>query len=220
MCRIAGIFNPESSGLSHDIIVMRDSMKHGGPDGEGVYIDNELPLALGHRRLSLLDLTEAGHQPMEDLDGRLQIIFNGEIYNYVEIKEELVSVGHHFKTSCDTEVILKAYAEWGRKCFSRFNGMFAIAIFDKRSAELILARDHAGIKPLYYSLSKGKLFFASEIRAFTALHPAWKENEKWKIHFLTFGYLPEPITTLENVIPLKKGTIAVISLPSLIIEVE
>lgn len=220
MCRIAGIFDPSSGNLFHDIITMRDSMKHGGPDGEGVYIDTELPLALGHRRLSLLDLTEAGHQPMVDLNGALQIVFNGEIYNFPQLKRELVTLGHFFKTHCDTEVILKAFIQWGTNCFSRFNGMFALAIFDKRSSQIILARDHAGIKPLYYSIHREKLFFASEIRAFTALHPSWSENEKWKIHFLTFGYLPEPVTTLEHVVPLKKGTVAVIDLPGLTIKEE
>ncbi len=220
MCRIAGIFDPASFNLVQDITVMRDSMKHGGRDGEGIFIDDRLPLAFGHRRLSLLDLSEAGHQPMSDLNGMLQIIFNGEIYNFQELKNQLTPLGHIFKTTCDTEVILKAYIQWGKDCFSKFNGMFALAIFDKRSSQLLLARDHAGIKPLYYNIGRDKLFFASEIRAFTAVNPLWKENEKWKIHFLTFGYLPEPVTTLQNVFTLKKGTIAVIDLPSLTLREE
>jgi asparagine synthase (glutamine-hydrolysing) len=194
---------------------MRDAMKHGGPDGEGIYVDEVLPLAFGHRRLSLLDLSEAGHQPMAEMQGMLQIIFNGEIYNFLDLRNELSSLGHTFKTSCDTEVILKAYMQWGTKCFSRFNGMFALSIFDKRNGQIILARDHAGIKPLYYCISGGKLFFASEVRAFTALNRNWSENQKWKIHFLTFGFLPEPVTTLNNVVSLKKGTFLIIDLPSL-----
>ncbi|MDQ6813909.1 MAG: asparagine synthetase B, partial [Bacteroidota bacterium] len=194
MCRIAGIFDPTSPDLLSDISIMRDSMMHGGPDGAGAYLDDLLPLALGHRRLSLLDLSNAGHQPMAHLDGQLQIVFNGEIYNFPDLKKELVVLGHSFTTQCDTEVILKAYIQWGKQCFQRFNGMFAIGLFDKRTSQLLLARDHAGIKPLYYKLTKEKLFFASEIRAFTALNAAWEENEKWKIHFLTFGYLPEPVT--------------------------
>src|SRR3954467_15582587 len=120
-------------------------MQHGGPDGKGLYKDDELPLALGHRRLSLLDLTDAGHQPMSDLDGLLQIVFNGEIYNYSELKKELASLGHLFRTACDTEVLLKAYIQWGNGCFARFSGMFALAIFDKRTRQVILARDHAGM---------------------------------------------------------------------------
>ncbi|HEX8277522.1 MAG TPA: asparagine synthase (glutamine-hydrolyzing), partial [Segetibacter sp.] len=215
VCRIAGIFNPASANLTGDITVMRDSMQHGGPDGKGIYVDDKLPLAIGHRRLSLLDLSNAGHQPMSDLEGCLQIVFNGEIYNFQELKEELNLLGHFFKTTCDTEVILKAYKQWGTECFCRFNGMFALAIFDRKAAHLILARDHAGIKPLYYSIDGGRLFFASEVRAFKAVRPGWPENEKWKIHFLTFGYLPEPITTLQNVISLKKGTFLKIGLPDL-----
>lgn len=194
---------------------MRDCMKHGGPDGEGLYLDEDLPLAFGHRRLSLLDLSDNGLQPMADLDGVLQIVFNGEIYNFLELKAELKSFGHSFKTTCDTEVILKAYIQWGIDCFERFNGMFALAIFDKRTDQLILARDHAGIKPLYYSIQNDKLHFASEVRAFSAISPGWPENEQWKILLLTYGFLPEPVTTLQNVVPLKKGTCLIIDLPDL-----
>ena len=169
MCRLAGIFDPSSSDLIADITAMRDSMKHGGPDGAGLFVDDDLPLALGHRRLSLIDLSENAGQPMADLNGKIQLVFNGEIYNFLELKKELLGLGHTFKTSGDTEVILKAYSEWGKECFKRFNGMFALAIFDKRSSQLVLARDHAGIKPLYYSIFDGKLFFASEVRAFKAI---------------------------------------------------
>ncbi len=199
---------------------MRDCMQHGGPDDAGVYIDKELPLALALRRLSLLDLSMAGHQPMADAEGMLQIVFNGEIYNFLELKSELKAHGHIFKTHCDTEVILKAYLQWGKECFRRFNGMFALAIFDKRSMQLVLARDHAGIKPLYYSLTANRLYFASEVRAFTKLHPDWPENKDWKMQFLTFGHLPEPVTTHQNVIPLKKGTLLIVSLPYLSVTEE
>jgi asparagine synthase (glutamine-hydrolysing) len=216
MCRIAGIYNPQSQHLKQDIIAMRDSMKHGGPDDEGFYIDERFPLAFGHRRLSFLDLSPAGHQPMQDLDGKLQLVFNGEIYNFRELKKELVIAGHVFKTSSDTEVILKAYIQWGASCFEKFNGMFALAIYDQRVAQIVLARDHAGIKPLYYSIEKDQLFFASEVRAFKTINPNWKENVTWKIHLLTFGHLPEPVTTLQNVLPLKKGTYMTVQLPSLI----
>ncbi len=216
MCRIAGIFNRVSdSSLSLDIVRMRESMQHGGPDDAGVYLDEDLPLALGHRRLSLIDLSAAGHQPMSDLLGMLQLIFNGEIYNYQEIKATLSALGHVFKTKSDTEVILKAYLQWGTKCFGRFNGMFALAMWDKRSNQLILARDHAGIKPLYYFVDKDLFIFASEIRAFKAYKCDWPETEDWKIPFLTFGHLPEPFTTLQNVKPLAKGTCLIVELPSL-----
>jgi len=190
MCRIAGIFDYNSISLQEDILRMRDSMKRGGPDDEGIYLDDKLPLALGHRRLALIDLSSAGHQPMADVEGNLQIIFNGEIYNFLELKKELVSAGYIFKTKTDTEVILKSFLKWGIHCFEKFNGMFALAIWDKNKNELILARDHAGIKPLYYSIDGKKLIFASEVRAFTAYKNTWPENEKWKIPFLTFGHLP------------------------------
>lgn len=215
MCRIAGIYNPQTSSLEKDILVMRDAMHRGGPDGEGVYIDKDLGLAFGHRRLALLDLSEAGHQPMQSVDGGIQIIFNGEIYNFQEIKKDLEEKGFIFSTQTDTEVIINAYILWGTKCFDLFNGMFALAIWDKQKQQLILARDHAGIKPLYYYISDKELIFASEIRAFKALNPDWTENADWKIPFLAYGHLPEPFTTLQGVKPLPKGCFCVINLPSL-----
>ncbi|MFN2438479.1 MAG: asparagine synthase (glutamine-hydrolyzing) [Chitinophagaceae bacterium] len=215
MCRIAGIYDPTIKDLEERIIGMRDTMHRGGPDDFGVYVDESLPLALGHRRLSLLDLSSAGHQPMHDLEKNIAIIFNGEIYNFLEIREVLISLGYRFITQTDTEVIIYAYLQWGPTCFSRFNGMFALAIFDQRNKQIILARDHAGIKPLYYHLSQNRLVFASEIRAFSAFDLNWPENSEWKIPFLTFGHLPEPFTTLKNVEPLEKGTCLIIQLPSL-----
>ena len=215
MCRIAGIVNFDSPPDKETIISMRDCMKHGGPDDSGIYMDDELPLAFGHRRLSLLDLSMLGHQPMMDRTKQIVLIFNGEIYNFKEIKKELEQQNYTFKSSSDTEVIINAYIEWGRECFKRFNGMFALALLDKRSNKLILARDHAGIKPLYYSLQRDQLYFASEVRAFKKIKPDWPENKDWKKYFLMFGHLPEPVTTLQNVIPLPKGTLLEIELPSL-----
>ena len=130
MCRIAGIYNPLSSRLEEEILRMRDAMHRGGPDGEGVYINQQVGLAFGHRRLALLDLSEAGHQPMYSLDEEIVIVFNGEIYNFQELRIELESEGYHFHTSTDTEVIINAYQYWGTACFEHFNGMFAIAIWD------------------------------------------------------------------------------------------
>lgn len=214
MCRIAGIVNPSSSNLKEEIISMRDAMKHGGPDDEGIYVDEENKLALGHRRLALIDLSPGGHQPMADVNNQLQIIFNGEIYNYLELKAILKGFGYHFSSASDTEVILKAYQHWGLKCFEFFDGMFALALWDKRSCELILARDHAGIKPLYYYLSGNCLYFASEVKAFNQCNYSFEENENWKTYFLSFGSLPEPVTTLKNVVPVKKGTAVVIDITS------
>ncbi len=206
MCRIAGIVNKQNKPTESLITQMRDAMRHGGPDDFGLYIDEDRSLAFGHRRLSLIDLSILGHQPMTDADNNIVIIFNGEIYNFQIIKEQLLAKGYHFKSSSDTEVIIYAYLEWGTKCFSYLNGMFALALLDKRSNQLILARDHAGIKPLYYSIDKNSIYFSSEIRAFKAIKPSWPENDNWKKYFLLFGHLPEPITTLQNVQPLTKGS--------------
>lgn len=203
MCRIAGIFDPNNPQVKEDILKMRDAMHKGGPDDAGIYIDENF--ALGHRRLSIIDLSAAGHQPMLSDDHNLVLCFNGEIYNFQEIRIDLELLGFEFKTKTDSEVILKAYQKWGKECFEKFNGMFALVIYDKINKEIILARDHAGIKPLYYFLEDGKLYFASEIRAFKTLN-SFEENPDWPIYFLAFGHLPEPITTLNNVKSLHKGT--------------
>jgi asparagine synthase (glutamine-hydrolysing) len=203
MCRIAGIFDPTNTQLEQDLLRFRDAMHKGGPDDAGIYQDGNL--ALGHRRLSIIDLSSAGHQPMLSEDANLVLSFNGEIYNYRELRQELVAAGFTFNTQTDTEVLLKAYQQWGTDCFAKLNGMFALAIYDKSKNELVLARDHAGIKPLYYHLQDGKLYFASEIRAFNELG-YFTENPDWPIYFLAFGHLPEPITTLQDVQPLPKGS--------------
>jgi asparagine synthase (glutamine-hydrolysing) len=214
MCRIAGIYSPNSNTLEKDILLMRDAMYRGGPDGAGVYLNKVLGLAFGHRRLALIDLSEAGHQPMSTFNNDVIINFNGEIYNYLEIKDELEDNGYNFNTKTDTEVILLAYKHWGVKCFEKFNGMFALAILDLNNNKLILARDHAGIKPLYYSLSNTQFLFASEVKAFKAYNANWVENSDWKIYFLAYGHLPEPFTTLENVYQLPKGNYAVYNFTS------
>ncbi|MEJ7828466.1 MAG: asparagine synthase (glutamine-hydrolyzing), partial [Segetibacter sp.] len=216
MCRIAGIVDLSNTyDLEPSITAMRDSMHRGGPDDAGILIDQNSRIAFGHRRLSLLDLSAAGHQPMHDNNTGNTIIFNGEIYNFLDIKSELSAKGYQFKTATDTEVILAAYHAYGTACFARFNGMFALAIWDKAARKIVLARDHAGIKPLYYHISNNHLVFASEIRAFKALKPGWPENEDWRIPFLTFGHLPEPFTTLQNVHPLQKGSFLEVELSTL-----
>lgn len=215
MCRIAGIVDFNSPPDEAVIKRMRDAMKRGGPDDSGIYLDRELSLAFGHRRLSLLDLSPLGHQPMIDGGSKVVLIFNGEIYNFRQLRHELEKKNYKFQSSSDTEVIIKSYLEWGKDCFRRFNGMFALALLDKRTNTLLLARDHAGIKPLYYSLQKNQLYFASEVRALKTIRPDWPENKDWKKYFLMFGHLPEPVTTLQNVVPLPKGTLLEIQLPTL-----
>jgi asparagine synthase (glutamine-hydrolysing) len=215
MCRIAGILDKNSQSIKQDIKAMTDSMKHGGPDSSGVYFDESINLALGHRRLSIIDLSSGGNQPMYDDDNQIVLIFNGEIYNYRDLKEELIQNKFIFKTNSDTEVIINAYKHWGETCFSKFKGMFAIALYDKAKHTLILARDHIGIKPLYYYCQNGALYFASEIRSFLTVKNDWQENHTWKVFFLTYGYLPEPVTTLKDVKPLSSGSYLKINVDTL-----
>lgn len=164
MCAICGMIKMEGvSECDRELVIqMRDMMIHRGPDDAGLYSD--LNIALGHRRLSILDLSPAGHQPMEYLD-RYVIAFNGEIYNYIELRRELSEKGYFFQTKTDTEVIMAAYDMYGYSCFERFNGMWALALWDKREKKLVLSRDRFGVKPLYYHLDGEKLIFASEIKA-------------------------------------------------------
>jgi asparagine synthase (glutamine-hydrolysing) len=215
MCRITGIVDKGSTRLHADSFSMRDSMSHGGPDSAGMYYDEQAALSLGHRRLSIIDLCETGSQPMFSEDKALTLIFNGEVYNYLELKAELVRAGFNFRSSSDTEVVLKAYQYWGTDCFAKFRGMFALAIHDKPNARLVLARDHAGIKPLYYYCDGRSLYFASEIRAFKTLNNKWEENPEWKVFFLTYGYLPNAVTTLKGVKPLEKGSFMVVDTKTL-----
>jgi asparagine synthase (glutamine-hydrolysing) len=207
MCRISGIISSESFSLEQDIDRMTDAMRRGGPDDSGSYIDKINGVALGHRRLSVLDLSSSGHQPMLDNQERYVIVFNGEIYNYVQLKSELISKGYLFKSKSDTEVVLNGYIEWGSKeLLKRLDGMFAFIIYDKVNRTIVAARDHLGIKPLYYSFTGGVLYFSSEVKAFRALKSSWQENEDWHVWFLSFGFIPEPHTSLKNVFHLPAGS--------------
>ncbi|MBS1490462.1 MAG: asparagine synthase (glutamine-hydrolyzing) [Bacteroidetes bacterium] len=183
---------------------MLNRLVHGGPDDEGIY-ENDL-VTLGHRRLSIIDLTSGGHQPMLSEEESLAITFNGEIYNFRALRKELESLGKFFKTQTDTEVILQAYRQWGVQCFQRLEGIFAFGLYDKKENKLLLVRDQIGVKPLYYSLRNNQVIFSSEVRAFKAVDPAWPENKDWRILFLAFGSLPQPATTLQGVYDLEPGT--------------
>lgn len=215
MCRIAGIFDPSADNVEADVTRMRDAMSRGGPDDQGIFVHSSLRLAFGHRRLSIVDLTDNGHQPMHTSDGRLWLSYNGEIYNYRELRNELKQLGYSFNGNSDTEVVLVAYEHWGYQAFSRLNGMFALSIWDAEKSEIVVARDHAGIKPLYVHLSDKRLVFASEIRAFQALDASWASNKFWPSLMLMFGHLPEPFTTLEKVFSVQAGTYQVIAIPTL-----
>ena len=191
--------------LNTKVREMCNILKHGGPDDEGFYSDEKEHLALGHRRLALIDLSPGGHQPMSYADGRFWITYNGELYNYLQIKAELGKAGYLFRSTSDTEVILAAFAAWGTNAFRRFNGMFAFALWDSVEATIYLVRDASGIKPLYYAATKEGLVFSSEVRGFSAISYLKAENEKWPVYLLAYGHLPEPVTTLQKVRPLQKG---------------
>jgi asparagine synthase (glutamine-hydrolysing) len=208
MCRIAGIINPSISHQQLHALVgaMCKKLEHGGPDDEGVYENADCSLVLGHRRLSIIDISNGGHQPMRYAEGRYIISYNGELYNYKELKKELTDAGAFFRTQSDTEVIVAAYAYWGSAAFERFSGMFAFAIWDNLNKELLIARDFAGIKPLYYALTNNGFAFASEVSALKIIPWLQETNDKWPVYFMAYGHLPEPITTLKNVQPLPKGS--------------
>lgn len=184
---------------------MCQSLKHGGPDDEGIFSAENVGLCFGHRRLSIIDLSVNGHQPMADVDERAWITFNGEIYNYPELKQRLLAAGVKFHSNTDTEVIINAYLNWGVKAFSELRGMFAFALYDKLRATTYLVRDSSGIKPLYYYAENGILSFASEIRAFKASGVVNENDPDWPVRFLAFGHVPEPYTILKNVRSLAKG---------------
>ena len=165
MCGICGIYHLEPGRPVNEgrLMKMARTMHHRGPDDEGFHTDGNL--GLGHQRLSIIDLSPLGRQPMSNEDDSLWIVFNGEIYNYLELRQQLVARGHRFRSHSDTEVILHLYEDEGPECVKRFNGMFAFAIWNARERMLFAARDHFGIKPFYYTLNDKCFLFASEIKA-------------------------------------------------------
>ncbi|UCE88912.1 MAG: asparagine synthase (glutamine-hydrolyzing) [Pseudomonadota bacterium] len=169
MCGIAGYLNLDGQPASTVVIrQMTDAIKHRGPDGEGCFLDGAF--GVGHRRLAIIDLSPAGQQPMMSRDKRYVLSYNGEIYNFQELRAELTALGHRFNSRTDSEVVLNAYAEWGEKALNRFNGMFAFAIWDLEEKELFIARDRYGIKPVYYMLAGQCVVFGSEVKAIVE-HP-------------------------------------------------
>src|SRR5436309_5152729 len=167
MCGIAGILRFDGQAADQRLLAaMSDCLRHRGPDDAGWFAGG--PVGLAFRRLAILDLTSAGHQPMRSPDGCATLIFNGEIYNFRELRAELAARGHTFRSETDSEVLLAAYAEWDVACLARLSGMWAFAIWDERRRRLFCARDRFGIKPLYYHLTAERLLFASEIKALFA----------------------------------------------------
>lgn len=207
MCGIAGIFHPDVPKPVDPARVkaMADALAHRGPDGSGVWVGPGV--GLGHRRLAIIDLSEGGAQPMAGADGRHMISYNGEIYNYREVRAQLVAKGHAFRSESDTEVILAAWARWGPDCLSRLNGMFAFALYDASSDSLFLARDRLGVKPLYHArLSDGAFAFASELKGLLA-HPSFRGSLSAQAveDYMAFGYVPDDAAILDGVEKLPAG---------------
>jgi asparagine synthase (glutamine-hydrolysing) len=213
MCGIVGVFsNREGWSLSEAALAtMRDEMASRGPDDAGIFVHrkNDLFVGLGHRRLSIIDLSPLGHQPMATADGFLWIVFNGEIFNYRELRNELIRTGwYSFRSQTDTEVILYGVREWGLEgCLHRLRGMYAFALFDKLEASLTLVRDPLGVKPLYYQLHDRTISFASEIKPLLAMPGIKKQIHNDALyHFLTFASAPAPQTLFDGILKLEAGT--------------
>src|SRR5579872_4418673 len=212
MCGIVGAlaFDHSTRKLTRAYITqMRDTMVHRGPDGAGAWLSEDGRVALGHRRLSMIDLSSAADQPMSNTDGSLTIVFNGEIYNHAEIRRELEQLGgYQWKTDhSDTEVILHAFTQWGVDCVEKFRGMFAIGLWDARRRELWLIRDRIGIKPLYYSVHHGRITFASEIKALLQDPEQERAVEEESLYqYLSFNATPAPKTLFSGIQKLSPGT--------------
>lgn len=204
MCGIAGIFQTrDNRPVDRDLLArMTDAMEHRGPDDRGLHLAPGL--GLGHRRLSIIDLSPLGHQPLFNEDGTVCVTFNGEIYNFPELVDRLQAAGHTFRSRCDTEVIVHAWEEWGEDCVRHFQGMYAFAVWDERNQTLFLARDRFGEKPLYYSLlDNGEFIFASELKSLL-LHPGLRRDiDPCAVaDYFSYGYVPDPRTIYRGVMKL------------------
>lgn len=213
MCGIAGIFSTRASTSTNVAVTigkMVRAIEHRGPDDQGTWVGSGV--ALGHARLSIIDLSAAGHQPMSSEDGCIKIAFNGEVYNFLELRSELEELGYRFKSNTDTEVVLNGYHCWGEKIFQRLRGMFAIALWDQRSESLIIARDRVGKKPLYYAWHNDVFLFGSEIKAILAW-PGFKREPNYEAihHYLTLQYIPAPWSAFKGVKKLPQACYMIIS---------
>ena len=208
MCGISGEFIKEKAGKvdREEMFKIREKMYKRGPDGKGIWFSNDEKICLAHRRLSIIDPSENSSQPMIDkLNGNV-IVFNGEIYNYEELKNKLIRIGHKFKTSSDTEVILILYRQYGKNLFSYLKGMFTFALWDQNRKELILARDPIGIKPLYYSVNSKSIKFASQVKALLSGNNIDKSlSAAGNVGFFLWGSVPEPFTIFEGIKSVPNG---------------
>ena len=209
MCGILGVWGESEEEL---IVRMSSAIGHRGPDGDGIERfgpdsrTSAPPVSLGHRRLSIIDLSDAGLQPMCNEDGNVWLTFNGEIYNFQDLRNQLVDAGHQFRSKTDSEVLVHAYEEWGIGFVERLNGIFAFAIWDRLKGELHLARDRLGVKPLYYGRIGKRLLFASEIKALLQDTELVREvDESALLAMANYRYCPEPLTLFKSVRKLRPG---------------
>ena len=210
MCGIAGLVTKPGTRVNTcDLRIMADAISHRGPDGEGFWYAKNIGLA--HKRLSLIDLSAAGSQPMLSLDQRYALTYNGEVYNYRELREELEAIGFRFRSETDSEVVLYSLVQWGTEALTRFNGMFALAFYDTVKDQLLVARDRYGIKPLYYSISENSFSFGSEQKAIFSL-PYFKRrlNEAALIEYLSFQNIFTNQTLLKNIFVLEPGSYGIL----------
>jgi asparagine synthase (glutamine-hydrolysing) len=217
MCGIAGFVSLSTPGsgspAGEEVLCgMNDALSHRGPDAEGIFLEKDGSAGLAHRRLAIIDLTETGAQPMHGRDGESVIVFNGEVYNFAEIRTDLEAKGARFRGGSDTEVILAAYQEWGRDCVKRFIGMFAFAIWDRKNRTLLLARDRLGVKPLYYYRKGGLFLFGSELKPLFRHQGFSAEIEERALQFyLQYQYVPAPHCILKDCRKLLPGHVGVLS---------
>lgn len=197
MCGIVGIYDRSNKIDKEELKVATNVLEHRGPDGFDYYFDNNI--AFGHRRLSIIDLSEKAKQPMSNESGEIWIVYNGEIYNFMDLRKELESLGHEFRSRSDTEVIIHAYEEWGEWCVQRFNGMFAFAIWDGKNKKLFLARDRTGVKPLYYFLDGERFIFASEIKAILKFNVPRELNYNVLYDYFNYFILVGEETLFKNI---------------------
>lgn len=213
MCGIVGFYNSsvaKSVIERRDLVTMTQTLIHRGPNADGIVFNRNW--GMGFRRLKIIDLSDKANQPMVNESKSLSLVFNGEVYNYRALREQLRGHGYTFKTDSDTEVVLRAFEKWGRKCFSKFNGMFSVGIFDREKEELTLAVDRLGKKPLYYFIGDGQICFFSELKAIIALPNIRKTiNDEAIDLYLQFGYIPEPATIFEDIKKLRAGHVLTFS---------
>jgi len=202
MCGITGkLYFTKNQAVTKEVIHrMNEKIRHRGPDDEGIYINGTGRVGLGHQRLSIIDLSPAGHMPMSNEDGTVWIVFNGEIYNFQDLAPELRKRGHVFRSHSDTETIIHLYEEHGEDCLKFLRGMFAFAIWDERKNKLFIARDRVGKKPLKYYIGKDFMVFASELKAFLNEPEVPREPDFTAIHhYLAFQYVPHPATGFKHI---------------------